>query len=205
MGVTDNSRVTTRPSQTSRPRRGRYGATERGASMVEFALISIVLFTLIFGIIEGAFAVNARSTMSNAVDDAARAGAIAGTAEDADFRIIDGLVRRGAERAGDIQWVTVYDLSANPSEINSCRAGTPDPGICNVYRPPFSQLATDYNCSSGDAANFCGDDRRGGAQIKFLGVYVEATYDPVLQQILAEFNFSINGESIQAIESDGAI
>jgi Flp pilus assembly protein TadG len=57
----------------------------RGATMVEFAIILVALFTLIFGIPEGGFAVRARSAVNNAVDDAARRGAVAGTSADADY------------------------------------------------------------------------------------------------------------------------
>jgi len=49
---------------------------DRGAAMVEFAITSILLAILIFGIIEGGLGFRAKLSLSNAADSAARRGSI---------------------------------------------------------------------------------------------------------------------------------
>jgi Flp pilus assembly protein TadG len=93
--------------------------------MVEFAIILVALFTLIFGILEGGFAVRARSTVNNAVDDAARRGAVAGTSADADYLIMRQLIGRGADAAG-IEYVVIYKAENGSSPIPAgCIDGNP--------------------------------------------------------------------------------
>lgn len=48
---------------------------ERGASLVEFALLAPVLFALLLGMITGGLALSAKNSMSNAVREGARLGA----------------------------------------------------------------------------------------------------------------------------------
>lgn len=173
--------------------------------MVEFAIIAVWLFMLIFGVIEGAFAVRARNTVNNAVDDAARKGAVAGTAADADYRIVNQLVQRGAVNAADVQYVVVYKATSSTDEIDpSCAAGTAVTNECNVYYPPFNLDPAAYGCSGGLGTFWCPADRVQGSDIAFLGVYVHAEHKPIVNQLLVEFSFDVDATSLQAIESSGA-
>lgn len=173
--------------------------------MVEFAIIAVWLFMLIFGVIEGAFAVRARNAVNNAVDDAARKGAVAGATADADFRIINQLVGRGATDAADVQYVVVYNASSSTDPIDpTCKAGTPVTDECNVYYPPFNLNPAAYSCSGGLGTSWCPTDRVQGSDIGFLGVYVHAEHEPIVNQLLVEFSFDVDASSLQAIESSGA-
>lgn len=58
-----------------RPTRGLGPARERGASLVEFALIAPVLFALLLGMITGGLALSAKNSMTNAVREGGRLGA----------------------------------------------------------------------------------------------------------------------------------
>jgi len=60
------------------PRRPRRQG-DRGVSMVEFALASIVFFALFFGVVNGAWYLFARNAVTNAARDGARAGIVAST------------------------------------------------------------------------------------------------------------------------------
>lgn len=203
--MADNGPVTTRTSSSLPRKQGRYGATERGATMVEFAIIAVWLFMLIFGVIEGAFAVRARNAINNAVDDAAREGAVAGTDADADFRIVNQLVQRGAVQAADVQYIVIYRASNSTDPISqSCADGTPTPNECNVYYPPFNLDPGAYSCPGGLGTTWCPADRVQGNDIGFLGVYVHAEHRPIVNQLLVEFAFDVDATSLQAIESSGA-
>lgn len=177
--------------------------------MVEFAIISVALFTLIFGIIEGGFAVRARSAVNNAVDDAARRGAVAGTSDNADFLIMRQLIGRGAN-AADIDYVVVYRATSGSADVPAgCIDGTPQPGLCNVYRPDasgdFNLNEAAYGCPGGLGTQWCPADRITGGEIGFLGVYVRANYQPVLNQIFFDFDFRVDAQSLQAIETSGEL
>lgn len=50
---------------------------ERGAALVEFAFVAVLLFALIFGIISYAFMMSLRQSMTQATAEGARAGAVA--------------------------------------------------------------------------------------------------------------------------------
>ena len=56
----------------------------RGATLVEFALVSPLLLTLIFGIIQLGFLLNSYASITNLVREASRVGAVTYTASDAD-------------------------------------------------------------------------------------------------------------------------
>lgn len=57
--------------------RTRRSSSERGAAVVEMALVSLLLFVLIFGIISYAFLMSFRQSMTQAAAEGARAAALA--------------------------------------------------------------------------------------------------------------------------------
>src|SRR5688572_19560794 len=61
--------------------------TDRGAAMVEFALVLPVLVLLLFGIIEFTRAYNAKTTMTHAAREGARTLALRGTVAEATDRV----------------------------------------------------------------------------------------------------------------------
>ena len=175
--------------------------------MVEFAIVAVWLFTLIFGIIEGGFAVRARSSVNNAVDDAARRGAVAGTSPDADFQIINQLVQRDAQAAA-IDFVVVYRATGGTSEVPAaCLVGS-QPGLCNVIRPvdgSFDLNPDSYGCGKALANQWCPIDRFAAeGEIAYIGVHVEADYEPILNQIFFDFQFDVNATAVQALETTGS-
>ena len=67
--------------KTARRARGR---GDDGAALVEFALICVLLFTLIFGIIHFGFLLSFKQDMTRAAAEGARAGAVAFPADNAE-------------------------------------------------------------------------------------------------------------------------
>ena len=74
-----------------RPRRLRLGRRSEGQSLVEFALVFPIFFTLFLGIVEFAFAFNALLSVNFASRNAALAAAEAGNAAGADCVILSGI------------------------------------------------------------------------------------------------------------------
>lgn len=150
--------------------------------MLEFALISVVLFTLLFGLIEGGLLVRARNAIDNASDDAARRGAIAGDDLLADWMILQQIRTRGAIEAASINFVVVYkaDNSSQPPPAQ-CLTGVGVADLCNVYsRADFEETSTAFGCSSvGLDGNWCPIDRSTSDDIEFLGVWIDATHEGV--------------------------
>lgn len=74
--------LSTRP--TAQPR-------ERGAAMIEMAMVLPLLVLLVFGIVEYGLLFKEKLTIASAANSAARTGATMGTREEADFRILRAL------------------------------------------------------------------------------------------------------------------
>lgn len=146
--------------------------------MVEFALVSLVLMTIIFGVIEGGLLVRASNAISSAADDAARRGAVAAEDPLADWMILQQLQTRGAVEAADINFVAVYRANAGggiPNEI--CRTGVAVEGVCNVYtRADLDLPATSFGCLTAALDdNWCPSERRDDGVV-YLGVWVDASH-----------------------------
>jgi hypothetical protein len=62
-----------------------------------------------------------------------------------------------------------------------------------------------YGCPGGLGTQWCPADRVTGGEISFLGVYVRANYEPIINQIFFEFDFRVDANSLQALETSGAL
>jgi len=117
-----------------RQRAARRARGERGAALVEFALLTPVFMLLIFGIIEFGFAFRSQLTVSNAVQQAGRVAATLGNDLDMDYETLASM-QQGLRSlpAGTIKWVTIFnaDASGNPATPCSFPGGSSN---CNVYR-----------------------------------------------------------------------
>lgn len=65
--------------------------SERGASLVEFAMITPLLMILIFGIVEMGLAFRDRLTVASAVQSSARIGSVLGTDADSDYATLQAV------------------------------------------------------------------------------------------------------------------
>ena len=120
---------------------------ERGATLVEFALIALVFFTLIFGIFEFGMVFRSRTTTKDAASDGARIGAIqgpgiVGSGENADFSIIKAIREdTSAIDPDDIVRIVVFKGSASGwarrrARSPSLQAGDPRGGpLQRLQRP----------------------------------------------------------------------
>ena len=97
---------------------------ERGASLVEFAMVTVLLFTLLFGIIEFGFVFRDRLTIANAAQSAARVGASMGSAPEADMAILDSLATSldtlPNSGLGIVRYVDIFEARADGTPASAC-------------------------------------------------------------------------------------
>ncbi len=161
---------------------------ERGAALVESAIITPVLMLLIFGIFEFGSAFRSYLTVSNVVRDAVREVSVAGNTGDADYRMLRAMERAAAALPDDSLDVLVVFEATGPDSIvpSGCKAGTPSAGVCNVYTSSnFSLAESQFGCQTSppDPVNspdrfWCPFDRQvsAGSGLDYVGVYVRYTH-----------------------------
>lgn len=165
-------------------------------AVVEVAFVAPLFFVLVIGVIEMGYLFRDYQITSDSVTDASRVGALMGptVAEDGaspDFHIIRAV--REATGSMDPEWierVVVFDaagpssgVSAEDQVPDSCKAGVPLAGRCNVYDDPYAAfLAVEegdiefFACpDSPVACSWPASARRDGptvSQIDHIGVWI---------------------------------
>ncbi len=180
---------------------------ERGAAIVEFAIAIPMFVALLLLVFDAGLGYSASRSSSSAARSAARIGALAGDARDADFRVLDALRSQfgnpdAAGKEGGARVFVVYlsnPLNSNGAPPPGCTTSS-IPGVCNKYDASIldsldpSMFGTTTlpdgtkTCSSGspDAA-WCPLGRRANDG-QFLGVYVSSVYDTTTGIEVAAFN-----------------
>lgn len=162
---------------------------ERGAVLVEFALIGTLLVSLAFGLVEFGMAWQDKMTVETAARAGARTGSSVGKDRLADYAIIEG-VRTALSDIGmdNVEYVVVYKASTADGKVpNSCKTGVSQTGTCNVYTG--SQLTTltqaDFggtSCGGSSPDRFwCPTSRRTvqATGTDYLGVWVKAKHPTI--------------------------
>lgn len=170
--------------------RRRRGRGERGATLVESALITPVLLLFVFGIFEFGFAFRDYLAVSNIVRDAAREASVAGNATDADYRILRAVQRAASALPdGSIDRLIVFEASSAESTPHAdCIAGTPrgpnGTERCNVYDASHLALAEgEFLCAPLPAPPdpdyyFCPTDRDViVGNLDYVGIWVQVTHE----------------------------
>jgi len=149
-----------------------HGDGERGAAIVEFALSAIVLFALVFGVIEGGLLFRA--------DEAARRGSVASNNPAADYEILRQLLEHSADGGSSIDSIVIYRASspsANPP--TGCIDGTA-PVDCNRYEAAdLARPESDFGSCGPLDGGWCPTDRRTDLAGDLLGVWVEGSHKPI--------------------------
>jgi Flp pilus assembly protein TadG len=114
--------------------RGRLAATERGAALVEFALILPLFMTLILGMVSGGIAYNQKLSMTNAAREAARYGA---TLPVGSFTGTDQLT----------QWLDSVATTAVSASTSQVPTSAPGRVICVAYVSPGAVAEKDITRS----------------------------------------------------------
>lgn len=161
---------------------------ERGATLVEAALVTPLLFMLVFGIIEFGTAWFHRSAVEDMSVVGARTGSVAGNDAVADYQILQA-VRHATANSDSVAAVVVYRASAPGDPLpDACRTAsvvnTATVRGCNRYVAADLTLGADRFGCTGTAprdAAWCPSTRRTALQGSngppdYLGVYVEARH-----------------------------
>jgi Flp pilus assembly protein TadG len=159
-------------------------ARERGAVLVEMALIVSLLITLVLGVFEIGMAWSDHQAVTQASRSGARVGSQLGTAAQSDNQILRAVQAGLQDQASTVTRIVVYEADANGEMPAACKtASAPYSGAahCNVYdAATFAELGTASKWGSGSACgtlddNWCSATDRDNAQdsATYLGVYVE--------------------------------
>lgn len=113
----------------------RFNDRERGASLVEMAIVVPLLLLLLFGIIEFGVMFRHRLTVANATQAAGRVGSALGTDENTDYEILNALSQgldTLASGVDSVKYVAIFEADGNGNPIGGCSLPGGG-GRCNVY------------------------------------------------------------------------
>lgn len=127
---------------------------QRGAAMVEFALVANLLLTLALGVVEYGFAWRSSSGAISAVRAAARTVSSLGTSWQADEQGLTSL-RAGLAANGlldDVELVVIYKSTTTDGVAPAaCRNNTATTELCNIYtgNQLRALVDTDFDVTTG--------------------------------------------------------
>lgn len=200
------------------PRRAFRGTAgrDRGAAIIEAALVTPLFFMMVLGLIDGSYALFGDHVVRGAAASGGRAASALANDPDADFRVLDA-VRRDVSGIGDnaLVRVVVYRAHAfgDPPSA-SCRNGTPSSGAnpCNVYQGEDLDLEPDpetydYCSESSPDRHWCPIDRETTLNVRvnpkqypdYIGVWVLVRHKPIVGLIIPSERM-ISHQSVLRIE-----
>jgi hypothetical protein len=166
---------------------------ERGSAVIEAAISGLVLFTLLFGVLEVGYMFRDYQITSDAVSDGARMGAVVGPDGAADYEIMKAMRQAtGSMPAEWIERIVIFRASGGSAKAEdqlpaACKNGTPVAGRCNVYEDVYEAfLAVEnadvayFSCPGGESCAWPAASRRDGPtvnSIDTLGVYLAVDRD----------------------------
>ena len=110
---------------------------ESGAALVEFSIVAVLLFTLLFGIIEFGLAFRDRLTMANASQSAARVIAALGNEADTDFQALSALAQTLETLPNSgvdvVRYVDIYKADSDGNPSGACPASEGNGTDCTRF------------------------------------------------------------------------
>ena len=152
------------------PARRRRARDDRGAVLVEAAIVLPILFMIVFGILEIGSALKSYSGAANAVRAGGRMASVAGNDANADQAILERMAQEATGIPdGEIEYIVIWHASATgetpPAACRPSALGTPNTtssgvsdggtdalGACNVYHRPAAPGGA-FDMASGKLAN----------------------------------------------------
>lgn len=189
----------------------RKGRSDRGAVVLELAILFPVLSILAFGIISYSAGWRASLTVNTSVRDAARVASADGNLPSADYDALKAMQAAlpGPQLANVTRVVVFKSTSADGAVPAQCLtasvsvSGSGVPGVCNVYAPAIVQNVAGHKTSFSTTTS-CGaldgywcpstrNDLQNGnpsAGPDYLGVYVQTRYDDITHTIFPAITIS---------------
>ncbi len=171
--------------------RARRQDRERGAILVEFALVVTLLVGILFGVVEFGFAWESRMTVQNASRAGARVGSGLGNERLSDYSIIQSVKAALGDKTDDLLHLVVYKSpTANGAPPASCGGSSPSnsSGNCNVYSGSqvrsltSSSFTGTTSCSTPSPDRFwCPTTRqvRQAVGADYLGIYIRLRHEQI--------------------------
>ena len=185
-------------SRDASPSNRRRGRGERGASMVEFALIAPVFFAVVFGGIEIGLMFRSYLALEDLSRSSARVASIQRDSPAADEAILTRISDRAAALQGDIIQIVIFQAPTLDSEVpaDCLTASRSGPDFCQNYSFAEFEALVNGGGTGATQNGWDGPDRRAGDNI---GIYVEYSY-----QFATGFfqELTLSTTSIEVIESD---
>ncbi len=116
---------------------------ERGAVIVELAMVVPILMTLVLGMFEVGTAWSASQTVVQASRSGARTVSQLGTFGAADQQAVLAVISTFGNDVDDIQRIIVFDASGGQALPAGCDVAGAPTGTCNIYRAADFALASD--------------------------------------------------------------
>jgi hypothetical protein len=193
---------------------GREHDRERGAAMVEFAVILPVLIILLFGAIEFGHAWDAKLKVETAARAGARVGSNLGSARLADYSLLQS-VKSALNDIGldNVEYVSVFKSTSVDGDVPaSCSGATPVSvaGVCNVYTGDQLQSLTQVDftgatsCAAGAPdASWCPTSRQDVQHLgaDYLGVSIQAEAQTITQLFASPLD--IDTAAVSRVEPRG--
>ncbi len=169
--------------------RARSGSThgERGAALLEAALVVPLFLTLLLAVIEGGFAFYGRLTVANMSLAGARSASGQGNEVLADYNVLRAM-RSGGVVSGEITTIVVYKATSPGDSVpDACKSGSVT-SLCNRYvAADLSKDVTQFGCTGPPGPTtkidgpWCPSGRKTalsgtGGPPDYVGVYVEALH-----------------------------
>jgi Flp pilus assembly protein TadG len=156
---------------------------QRGAVLVEAALIMPVLIMLAMGTIEFGLGWRDRVGVQTSVRAAARSGATLGSDSQADYNMLQTLKSGLGTNYAKTVRVVIYKASATDGSVPAaCLSGSSQSGVCNVYAAAdLVKASTSFGCGVGavDTA-WCPTSRisdiASASGLDYVGVYIEFSH-----------------------------
>ena len=157
---------------------------ERGATLLEFALVAPILLFLVFGAFEFGMLFKDYLTVSNTTRTGARVASAAGSSADADYQILQAVKAAATALPGGsnaIQQISIYKASSvGGGPTTTCQTSSSVADRCNTYTASaFSQPATMFGCGAGslDTA-WCPTTRVDSQALgpDYIGVWVKMSH-----------------------------
>jgi hypothetical protein len=160
---------------------------QRGAVLVEAAMVTPILLTVVFAIFEFSLMFRHHLAVSNIAQQCARAASAFGRDPLADKMIIETcLESAGAIDDTSIEYIVIYRATGpDAAPQASCRNGNGNSGLhaCNVYRPddwndPGRWKSENFGCSTPHLdKHFCPADRATRTSPPgWVGVHVKTSH-----------------------------
>ena len=157
---------------------------QRGAALVEFAILAPVLILLIFGALEYGLLFKDYLSISNTTRAGARVGSAAGSGADTDWQILQAVKTAAAalpSGANSLDAIVVYRSSATGgAPPATCLTGPSAASGCNRYvQADLTRPVTDFGCAAASPDRYWCPTTRSDSQSAgpdYVGVWVQTTH-----------------------------